>query len=91
MLASILILFSLPTKDIALIKSPKLRPISNFFFVIFCFNFLFLGFLGGSPAEEPYILLSRVSSILYFSHFIIIVPIISSFENKIIYFFFNKT
>jgi quinol-cytochrome oxidoreductase complex cytochrome b subunit len=90
MLASILILFSLPSKDIALIKSPKLRPISNFFFIVFCFNFLFLGFLGGSPAEEPYILLSRISSILYFSHFIIIIPILSKFENKIFLSFLLK-
>ena len=84
MLASILILFTLPSKDRALIKSPRLRPLTNGFFVLFVCNFIFLGFLGGSPAEEPYILLSRISSLIYFSHFLLVVPLTNKIENKIL-------
>lgn len=90
MLASILILFTLPSKDKALIKSPRFRGITNFFFIIFVFNFLFLGFLGGSPAEEPYILLSRISSFLYFSHFLIVVPFTNRLEEKLLTAIINK-
>lgn len=90
MLASILVLFTLPTIDSAMIKSPRLRPFSNIFFIFFVFNFLFLGFLGGSPAEEPYILLSRVSSILYFSHFIFFVPLINILEATFISSFISE-
>lgn len=90
MLAAILILFTLPTKDKAFIKSPNLRPISNIFFILFVFNFLFLGFLGGSPAEEPYIFLSRFSSILYFSHFILFIPLSIKLENKLFKLFITE-
>lgn len=84
MLAAILILFLLPFFDFSEIKSPKLRILINIFFVLFVFNFLFLGFLGGSPAEEPYIFLSRLSSFLYFAHFIFFVPLCAFIERKII-------
>jgi len=80
MLLSILILFSLPSTDKAIMKSPRLRILFNFIFIIFLVNFLFLGFLGGSPAEEPYIFLSRISSFIYFSHFFFFVRFINIFE-----------
>jgi ubiquinol-cytochrome c reductase cytochrome b subunit len=87
MLLAIFILFTLPSTDKAEIKSPRLRVIVNIFYVLFIFNFLFLGFLGGSPAEEPYILLSRVSSLLYFSHFIFFIRLNNIIEKKIINFY----
>lgn len=83
MLAAILILLILPFLDIANIKSPRFRLIYNLVFIIFIFNFLFLGFLGGSPAEDPFIFLSRFSSFLYFSHFLIFIPVLSVIENKL--------
>jgi len=90
MLFSILILFSLPSSDKSIIKSPRLRSIFNFFFIIFIVNFLFLGFLGGSPAEEPYIFLSRVSSIVYFSHFFFFVRLITWMEDVLFYTYLKK-
>jgi quinol-cytochrome oxidoreductase complex cytochrome b subunit len=84
MLASILILFTLPGKDKALTKSPKFRIFHNFFFIVFIFNFLFLGFLGGAPATEPYILLSRISMVLYFLHFLIFIPFLNKIEITLI-------
>lgn len=81
MLAAILILFTLPLLDKGQIKSPRFRNIFNFFFVVFVFNFLLLGFLGGSPAEEPYIFLSRMSTLLYFGHFVFIIPFLSKLDN----------
>jgi ubiquinol-cytochrome c reductase cytochrome b subunit len=90
MLAAILILFTLPSLDKSEIKSPRLRNIINIFYILFIFNFLFLGFLGGSPAEEPYILLSRISTALYFMHFLIFVPISTLLEKKIKILFFSN-
>ena len=90
MLAAILILFILPVVDFSKIKTPRIRVLHNFFFIIFLFNFLFLGFLGGSPAEDPFILLSRLSSVLYFSHFIFFVPLTSYIENKLNALYFLK-
>jgi ubiquinol-cytochrome c reductase cytochrome b subunit len=88
MLAAILILFTLPSLDNSEIKSPRLRSIINIFYILFIFNFLFLGFLGGSPAEEPYILLSRLSTALYFMHFLVFVPLSALIEKKIKILFF---
>jgi len=91
MLAAILILFTVPFFDFSKFKSPRIRILHNFFFIFFISVFIFLGFLGGSPAEEPFIFLSRLASILYFSHFIIVIPLIAFIENKLntLYFFFN--
>lgn len=89
MLAAILILFIIPFIDFSNIKSPRIRVLHNFFFIVLISVFLFLGFLGGSPAEEPFIFLSRLASFLYFSHFLFFIPLVAFLENKLnkIYFF----
>jgi hypothetical protein len=46
-------------------------------------DFFLLGFLGGHPAEEPYITASRLASIFYFGFFIIILPLTSILERVI--------
>ena len=43
-------------------------------------DFFLLGFLGGHPAEEPYITASRLASLFYFAFFIIILPLTSMLE-----------
>jgi ubiquinol-cytochrome c reductase cytochrome b subunit len=39
-----------------------------------------LGYCGGSHAEEPYLMLSQLAAAYYFLHFLVILPIVSSFE-----------
>ncbi len=85
MLGAILILFVIPFIDRSPIRSPRFRPIFSFFFWLFVANFFLLGFLGGHPAEEPYILASRLSSILYFAYFILILPLNSMIEQVLSY------
>jgi hypothetical protein len=46
-------------------------------------DFFLLGFLGGHPAEEPYITASRLASIFYFAFFIFILPLTSLLEQII--------
>jgi quinol-cytochrome oxidoreductase complex cytochrome b subunit len=43
-------------------------------------NFALLGFLGGHPAEEPYITASRISGIFYFAYFLFILPFLALLE-----------
>jgi len=90
MLLAILILFILPFIDFAKIKTPRIRLFHNIFFSLFVFNFIFLGFLGQSPAEDPFIFLSRVASVLYFSHFLIFIPIICFIENQLNLIYFSN-
>jgi len=80
MLSAILVLFILPSMDQNSLKSPKLRLFATPIFILFVLNFFMLGILGGSPAEEPFITLSRISTVLYFSHFLIIIPVINKLE-----------
>jgi ubiquinol-cytochrome c reductase cytochrome b subunit len=46
-------------------------------------DFFLLGFLGGHPAEEPYITASRLASVFYFGFFIVILPLTSLLEQII--------
>ena len=66
MLAAILVFFTIPYNDKAIIKSPRFELLRNIMFVAFVTNFLLLGYLGGCAAEQPYIILSQVCSLFHF-------------------------
>lgn len=81
MFGSILLLFFLPWLDKSPVRSGHYRPLFRKFFwfgLIPCI--VLLGYLGGAPAEEPYVMLSQLASAYYFAHFLIILPIISMIE-----------
>jgi len=80
MFSAILILFVLPWLDSCKVKSANYRPLFRIFTYIFFINFIVLGYLGGEVAEEPYIIFSQISTIWYFTHFLIILPLLSKFE-----------
>ena len=79
--SAVLILFFLPLLDRHKVRSGTYRPIFKIFFVIFALNFLWLMWVGGQAAEEPYITMSRIGSIYYFSYFLLILPLLSKYEN----------
>ena len=80
MFAAILLLFFLPWLDKSAVRSGNYRPTFRKFFWILVIDVLILGYLGGAPAEEPYVMLSQIASAYYFAHFLIILPLISSME-----------
>jgi ubiquinol-cytochrome c reductase cytochrome b subunit len=80
MFGSLLILFVLPWLDTSKIKSGSFRPLFKPFFWLFAANFIFLGYLGGKPAEGTYVILSRVATFYYFAYFLLILPIIGKVE-----------
>lgn len=83
MFGSILILFFLPWLDRSKVRSASYRPIYKWIFLIFVIDCLVLGYVGGKPAEEPYIIISRLSATYYFFHFLILLPLISTFEESL--------
>lgn len=83
MLGSILILFFLPWLDRSKVRSARFRPIYKIAFWIFVVDCLVLGYVGGKPAEEPFLTISRIASAYYFFHFLIAVPLIARFEKPI--------
>jgi ubiquinol-cytochrome c reductase cytochrome b subunit len=80
MLASILIWFVLPWLDRSSVRSMRYRPLAQAFFFILVVDFLFLGWLGGQLAEQPYILLSQLATLYYFVFFLVILPVLSVTE-----------
>lgn len=74
MFGAIAILFALPFLDTSKVKSGAYRPWFKKIYWIFILNFLFLGWLGQSPAEGWYIWASRIATLYYFAYFLVILP-----------------
>ncbi len=83
MFSAIAILFFLPWLDKSPVRSSNYRPLNKIAFFIFLIDCLILGYLGSKPAEEPFITLSRFAALYYFSHFLIIVPLIAKYEKPL--------
>jgi ubiquinol-cytochrome c reductase cytochrome b subunit len=84
MFSAILALLSLPFTDLSKLRGIQFRPLSKIAFFIFIANFLILMQLGAKHVESPFIEFGQVSTALYFSHFIIIVPFVTLLENSLI-------
>ena len=84
MFAAILILLLLPITDVSRSRGMQFRPLSKAAFFIFIANFLILMQLGAKHVESPFIEFGQISTVLYFAHFLIIVPLVSLFENSLI-------
>ena len=85
MLAAILVLLILPLVDRSIIRGNAFKPLSKLLYSIFVCNFILLGLLGAQHIEVPYIFLGQVSTILYFSYFLVLLPGISILENILFY------
>ncbi len=83
MFASILLLFFLPWLDRSPVRSGSYRPKFKMFFWILMADVLVLGYCGGAPAEEPYVMISQIATIYYFAHFLIILPLVSKLERPL--------
>ncbi|MGQ0559023.1 MAG: cytochrome b [Sphingosinicella sp.] len=83
MFASIVLLFFLPWLDKSPVRSGRYRPTFRIFFWILVADILVLGWMGGLPAEEPYVMISQAATMYYFAHFLIILPLLSMFERTL--------
>jgi ubiquinol-cytochrome c reductase cytochrome b subunit len=80
MFGAIILLFFLPFLDRSQVRSGAYRPMFKKFFYLFVINFIFLGWLGKSPAEGWYIWASRITTFYYYAYFLIILPFLPKFE-----------
>nr|WP_047169963.1 cytochrome b/b6 [Sphingomonas sp. Y57] len=83
MFGSILLLFFLPWLDKSPVRSGNYRPAFKKFFWLLVIDVLILGWCGGAPAEEPYVMISQLAAAYYFAHFLIILPIVSRMERPL--------
>ena len=90
MFSAILALLTMPYTDLSKLRGIQFRPLSKIAFYIFVANFLILMQLGAKHVESPFIEFGQISTVLYFSHFLLIVPFITLLENSLIDLATNK-
>jgi ubiquinol-cytochrome c reductase cytochrome b subunit len=83
MLSAILMLLTMPFTDLSKYKGIQFKPLSKIAFFIFVGNFLILMELGAKHVESPFIEFGQISTVIYFSHFLIFVPLITLIENSL--------
>lgn len=84
MFASILALMVMPITDLSKLRGVQFRPLSKVAFYVFVANFLILMQIGAKHVETPFIELGQISTVLYFAHFFVIVPVVSLIENSLV-------
>jgi quinol-cytochrome oxidoreductase complex cytochrome b subunit len=80
MFAAILVLAALPWLDTSKVRSAVFRPVYKWFFWLFFADCLLLGYIGGKPAEEPYVLIGQFATAYYFFHLVVLLPLLGWFE-----------
>ena len=85
MFGSVLILLILPWLDRSPVKSARFRPMYKWFFWIFVFDCIVLGWVGKNPPDGdfhgiPFIIIGQIATLYYFGFFIVIMPFLSIFE-----------
>nr|BAF48100.1 cytochrome b [Hynobius nebulosus] len=84
LLASIVILMLIPMTHTSKQRSLTFRPMTQILFWLMVSNTLILTWIGGQPVEQPFIEIGQAASTLYFSLFLIILPLAGWWENKLI-------
>jgi ubiquinol-cytochrome c reductase cytochrome b subunit len=84
MFAAILALLFMPITDLSKLRGVQFRPLSKIAFYVFVANFLILMQIGAKHVETPFIEVGQISTVLYFAHYFVIVPVISIIENSLI-------
>lgn len=69
LVASIACLFLLPYVSLSRVGGQVYSPLSRLFFWMFVCDFILLTWLGRCPAEDPYIIISLLSTVFYFTLF----------------------
>jgi ubiquinol-cytochrome c reductase cytochrome b subunit len=84
MFSAIFILLIMPFSDLSRSRGIQFKPLSKIIFYIFVANFLVLMQLGAKHVESPFIEFGQISTILYFSYFLITAPLVTYIENTLI-------
>nr|QZK25961.1 cytochrome b [Dendrohyrax dorsalis]QZK26038.1 cytochrome b [Dendrohyrax dorsalis] len=84
LISSILILILLPLLHTSKQRSLMFRPISQFLFWLLVADLITLTWVGGQPVEHPYTTISQMASVLYFTIFLVLMPMAGVIENRML-------
>nr|WUR10622.1 cytochrome b [Elmerina hispida] len=83
MFASLLILLVLPLTDLSRVKGNEFKPLSRLSFWVLVPVFFILMGIGARHAEAPYIIIGQIATALYFSYFLLMVPVTTTLDNTL--------
>nr|YP_010960391.1 cytochrome b [Laemonema goodebeanorum]WNH37755.1 cytochrome b [Laemonema goodebeanorum] len=84
LLFSILVLMVVPFLHTSKHQGLTFRPFTQILFWVLVADMLILTWIGGMPVEHPFIIIGQAASILYFTLFLVLFPIVGLIENKIL-------
>nr|WGW14729.1 cytochrome b [Rufusia pilicola] len=83
MMASIAVLAVLPLLQYRKVRALRCHPASRALLMLVGFCWLTLGWVGGMPVDEPFVLIGQCTSIYYFCHWLCIVPLSDAIESML--------
>nr|YP_010045268.1 cytochrome b [Esox masquinongy]AAS90446.1 cytochrome b [Esox masquinongy x Esox lucius]AAS90447.1 cytochrome b [Esox masquinongy]AAS90448.1 cytochrome b [Esox masquinongy]QPF96850.1 cytochrome b [Esox masquinongy]QWE36902.1 cytochrome b [Esox masquinongy] len=84
LLFSILILMLVPILHTSKQRGITFRPLTQFLFWLLVADMLILTWIGGMPVEHPFIIIGQITSVIYFTIFLLLAPLAGWLENKVL-------
>lgn len=84
MIFAIVVLALLPWIHSTEIRSSRFRPMYRFFYYTIVSCCLLLGWIGGMPVEDPYVIIGQIASVYYFFYFLVLLPFTGYLEKFLI-------
>jgi len=81
---SLVTLALLPLVNTSNVRSSFFRPLHRYCFWLWVGNAFVLGWIGGNPVEDPYILIGQLATVIYFGYLLVLIPALGLIERVLI-------